>query len=127
MKTISMFLALINSLLAGLLITFLVTSVDFQVSLTLWSAFRIMIAASVIAIGILTWIHAFGSIHPGLLALGSLFLVAIGPATVVWTFHRAQVSGDMEYYMLIYGGSLFTQGFSLLFGISQDRGAASPA
>ena len=127
MKTISMFLALINSLLAGLLITFLVTSVDFHMSVTLWSAFRIMLASSVIAVGILTWIHAFGSIHPGPLALGSLFLVAIGPATVVWTFHRAQMTGNIEFHMLIFGGSLFVQGFSLLFGISQDRVTASPA
>ena len=124
MKTISIFLALINSLLAGLLITFLISSVDFRVSATLWSAIRILVALSVIMIGLLTWISAMGSIHPGLLAISSLFLVALGAATVVWTFHRAQVTGDMEYYMVIYGGSLFTQGFSLLFGISQG-GAVS--
>jgi hypothetical protein len=122
MKTISIFLALINSLLAGLLITFLVTSVDFRVSATLWSAIRILIASSVIVVGLLTWINALGFIHPGLMALSSLFLVAIGAATVVWTFHRAQVSGDMEYYMILYGASLFMQGFSLLFGISQGQG-----
>jgi len=124
MKTISIFLALINSLLAGLLITFLISSVDFRVSATLWSAIRILVALSVIMIGLLTWISAMGSIHPGLLAISSLFLVALGAATVVWTFHRAQVTGDMEYYMVIYGGSLFTQGFSILFGISQG-GAVS--
>lgn len=125
MKTISIFLALINSLLAGLLITFLISSVDFRVSATLWSAIRILVASSVIVIGLLTWINAIGSIHPGLLATSSLFLVAIGAATVVWTFHRFQVTGDMEYYMIIYGGSLFAQGFSLLFGISQGSGTAS--
>lgn len=125
MKTISIFLALINSLLAGLLITFLISSVDFRVSATLWSAIRILVASSVIVIGLLTWINAIGSIHPGLLATSSLFLVAIGAATVVWTFHRFQVTGDMEYYMIIYGGSLFAQGFCLLFGISQGSGTAS--
>jgi uncharacterized membrane protein YidH (DUF202 family) len=127
MKTISIFLALINSLLAGLLITFLISSVDFHVSATLWSAMRILVALSVIAIGLLTWINAIGSIHPGLLAISSLFLVAVGAATVVWTFQRALVTGDMEYYMILYGGSLFAQGFSLLFGMSQQGGAASAA
>ena len=127
MKTISIFLALINSLLAGLLITFLITSVDFRVSPTLWSLLRIGVASSVIAIGLLTWINALGYGHPGLLALSSLFLVATGAATVVWTFHRYQLTGDMEYYMDIYGGSLFVQGFTLLFGVGQNRGAASPA
>lgn len=127
MKTISIFLALINSLLAGLLIMFLVSSVDFRVAATLWSAIKIGVAASVIAIGVLTWIHAVGSIHPSVLAVSSLFLVSLGAATVVWTFHRAQVTGDMEYYMVLYGGSLFMQGFSLLFGLADGRGTASPA
>ena len=127
MKTISIFLALINSLLAGLLITFLISSADFQVSATIWSALRISVALSVIFIGVLTWVNAIGPIHPGLLALSSLFLVALGAATVVWAFHRAQVSGDMEYYMILYGGSLFVQGFALLFGIAEGRGIASPA
>ena len=127
MKTISIFLALINSLLAGLLITFLLSSVDFRVSATIWSAIRIFVASSVIVIGVLTWINALGSIHPGVLALSSLVLVAVGSATVVWTFHRAQLTGDMEYYMIIYGGSLFMQGFALLFGIAEGRGIASPA
>jgi hypothetical protein len=127
MKTISIFLALINSLLAGLLIMFLLSSEDIQVSATLWTAIRIGIAASVIVIGALTWINALGSIHPGILALSSLFLVAVGAATVVWTFHRAQLTGDMEYYMVLYGGSLFVQGFSLLFGLAEGRAGTSPA
>lgn len=125
MKTISIFLALINSLLAGLLITFLMSSVDFQMSALWWSALRILIALTVIAIGLLTWVSNMISVDPGLVALGSLSLVAIGAGTIVWTFHRAQLSGDMEYYMLIYGGSLFVQGFSLLFGISQRTGEAT--
>lgn len=127
MKTISIFLALINSLLAGLLIMFLLSSVDYQVSPTLWSAIRIVVAASIIVIGVLSWINVLVSIHPGIVALSSLFLVAAGAATVVWTFHRAQVTGDMEYYMILYGGSLFVQGFCLLFGLAEGRGAAAPA
>jgi hypothetical protein len=127
MKTISIFLALINSLLAGLLIMFLISSMDFHTAATLWSAIKIGIAASVIVIGVLTWIHAVGSIHPGILALSSLFLVSLGAATVVWTLHRALVTGDMEYYMILYGGSLFMQGFTLLFGLAEGTGNASPA
>ena len=127
MKTISIFLALINSLLAGLLITFLITSMDFQISAALWSAVRLFIASSVIVVGVLTWLNAMRSIHPGMLAISSLFLVAVGASTIVWTFHRAQVTGHMEFYMILYGGSLFTQGFSLLFGMTEGRSAASPA
>lgn len=126
MKTISIFLALINSLLAGLLITFLLSSVDFQVSPTLWSAIRIVVATSIIIVGVMSWINALVPIHPGIVAMSSLFLVAVGAGTVVWTFHRAAASGDMEYYMVVYGGSLFVQGFSLLFGLAEGRGSAAP-
>ena len=101
MKTISIFLALVNALLAGLLISFLVTSMDFRISAI--------------------------PIRPGILLLGSLFLVAIGPATAVWTFHRALLTGDMEYYMFMYGGSLFVQGIALLLGIPEGRSNASTA
>jgi hypothetical protein len=121
MKTISIFLALVNALLAGLLISFLITSVDFRFSATWWSMARILLALAVIVIGALTWIGAAVTVRPGILLLGSLFLVAIGHATAVWTLHRALLTGDMEYYMFMYGGSLFVQGITLLLGIPEGR------
>ena len=125
MKTISIFLALVNSLLAGLLITFLFSSPDIQQSAIWWTMARIMVALSVIAIGVLTWISAIGDVRSNLVAMASLFLVALGPATMVWTFHRAQLTGDMEYYMILYGGSLAVQGIALLFGaLPEQRGAS---
>jgi hypothetical protein len=127
MKTISIFLALINSLLAGLLITFLLSSVDFQISPTWWSMFRILVASSIILIGLLTWLDGIAHVHAGLMACSSLSLVAIGAATVAWTFHRGLIRGDVEYFMIVYGGSLFVQGIALLFGISQAFGKAAPA
>ncbi len=125
MKVISIFLALINSLLAGLLITFLVTSVDFRTSMAWWSMLRILLALSIIVVGILSWIEMMVHIQPGLVMLGSLFLVAIGPSTVMWAFHRATQTGHMQYYMLMYGVSLFVQGVSLLFGLTGDRNSVS--
>ena len=120
MKTISIFLALINYLVAGLLITFLISSTDFQQSAIWWSALRILVAVAVILIGLLTWLDGMIGLNAALIAMGSIALVAIGAGTIVWTFHRAQLTGDMEYYMIIYGGSLFTQGVALLFGIQQS-------
>ena len=127
MKTISIFLALINSLLAGLLITWLISSVDFQISAMWWSMFRILVACSIILIGFLTWIDGVVSIHSGVMALSSLALVAIGTGTLVWIFQRVLLTGDMEYHMVIYGGSLFVQGIALLFGTSRGEGKASAA
>jgi hypothetical protein len=121
MRIISIFLALINSLLAGLLITFLITSVDFQSSMMWWSAVRILLAFAIIVIGVLSWIEMMMPVRLGTLVLGSLFLVAIGPATIMWAFHRASLTGHMEYYMFMYGASLFVQGCSLLLGISQGQ------
>ena len=125
MKTISIFLALVNALLAGLLISFLVTSVDFRFSATWWSVARILLALAVIAIAGLSWFSAAVPVRPGLILLGSLFLVAIGPATAVWTLHRALLTGDMEYSMFMFGGSLFVQGIALLLGIPEGMGEAS--
>jgi hypothetical protein len=121
MRVISIFLALINSLLAGLLITFLLTSTDFKISMAWWSAVRILLACFIILVGALSWISMIAAIRPVLLALGSLFLVGIGPATMVWAFHKASLTGHMEYYILIYGASLFVQGCSLLLGLSESE------
>ncbi len=125
MKIISIFLALINSLLAGLLITFLVTSVDFRTSMAWWSMARILLALSIIGVGILSWIEMVVPVRAGLIMLSSLFLVALGPCTVMWAFHRATQTGHMQYYMLMYGASLFVQGVSLLFGMVRGRDSVS--
>jgi hypothetical protein len=127
MKVISIFLALINSLLAGLLITFLITSTGFPISMAWWSVLRIMIALFIIFISLFSWASMIVPVQPVVLALGSLFLVGIGPATMVWTFHKASLTGHMEYYMLIYGTSLFVQGCSLLLGLSEGQDTATPA
>jgi hypothetical protein len=47
-------------------------------------------------------------------------MVALGAATAVWTLHLGMVTGDMEYYMFVYGGSLMMQGAASLFGFAED-------
>ena len=116
MKTISIFLALVNSLLAGLLIVYSLSGSEIRQAAVWWFLTKVLAGLSVIAIGALMWFGTIGSIRPGLMALGSLCLVALGAATVVWTLHLAVVTGDMEYYMFLYGGSLMTQGAAAQFG-----------
>lgn len=127
MKTISIFLALINSLLAGLLIMFSLSNGEIHQVESWWLMTKLLAGTSVIGIGVLTWIGSLGLLKPGLIALASVYLVALGASTVVWTLHIAQVTGDMEYHMFIYGGSLFMQGIALLFGISETTGNVSAA
>jgi hypothetical protein len=120
MKTVSIFLALINSLLAGLILAFSLSPTEIVQAETWWSFTKIAAASSVILVGMLTWFGTARSISAGLTALCSLFLVALGAATIVWTFHLALVSGDVEFYMVIYGGSLAMQGMTSLLGFTGD-------
>jgi hypothetical protein len=120
MKTISIFLALVNSLLAGLILMFSLSPTEITQAETWWSLTKVTAASSVILIGVLTWLGSARPIRAGWISLCSLFLVALGAATVVWTFHLALVSGDMEFYMIVYGGSLAVQGMASLFGFAGD-------
>ncbi len=120
MKTISIFLALVNSLLAGLILAFSLSPSEISQAAAWWFLAKVAAAASVILVGVLTWLGGARTIHTGLMALCSLFLVALGAATIVWTFHLMLVTGDMEFYMVAYGGSLIVQGMASLFGFAGD-------
>jgi len=120
MKTVAFFLALVNSLLAGLILAFSLSPTEILQTETWWSFTKMTAACSVIFIGMFTWLVSAHPMRPGLMALCSLFLVALGAATVVWTFHIALVNSDMEYYMILYGSSLAVQGMASLFGFTGD-------
>ena len=120
MKTISIFLALINSLVAGLIIAFSLSGSEIRQAAAWWTLMKTLAAFSVIVIGALTWLASMRTVRQGLMSLGSLLLVALGTATIVWTLHLALVTGDAEYYMLVYGGSLIVQGASSLFGVLEE-------
>ena len=127
MKTISIFLSLINSLLAGVILLASLTGSEIRDAEFLWLLIKAVAALGVIAIGILTWLGNLVAIRPGLLALSSLSLVALGAAAGVWTLHLALVTGEMEYYMIVYGGSLMMQGAASLFGLAEGPRSASTA
>jgi hypothetical protein len=120
MKTISIFLALVNSLLAGLILAFSLSPTEISQTEAWWSLTKITAASSVILVGLLTWFGSARTISAGLMALCSLFLVGLGAATIVWTFHLALVSGDIEFYMVMYGASLAVQGMASMFGFAGD-------
>jgi hypothetical protein len=119
MKTISIFFALVNALLAGLVLAFNLSTREMIQTEAWWVFVKIAAASSVIFIGMLTWLSGVHPVRASVMALCSLFLVALGAATVVWTFHLALVSGDTEYYMILYGGSLAVQGMASLFAFAE--------
>ena len=120
MKTVSIFLALVNSLVAGLLIAFSLSGSEIRQVAAWWTLLKTLSAFSVIVIGVLAWLAGMRTVRPGLMSLGSLLLVALGTATIVWTLHLALVTSDAEYYMLVYGGGLIVQGTASLLDLLQE-------
>lgn len=119
MKTVSIFLSLINSLLAGVILLASLSGNELQAATLLWLLIKVFAALGIILAGVLTWIGILSAVRPGWLALSNLALVALGAATAVWTLHLAIVTGDMEYHMVLYGGSLMMQGAASLFGFAE--------
>ena len=125
MKTISIFLALINSLFAGFLIALDLSYNGIHMGTLWWSFMKLSTASLIIVIGITAWLGMMGSISPGSILLGSVFLIAIAPATLVWAVHIALTTGDMEYHMVFFAASLMVQGMSSLLGFAgESRNAA---
>lgn len=125
MKTISIFLSFINALLAGLLITFSLSTHELYHSELMWSHIKIAASMIVMALGIITWIASMNGSNIGLLFSGGIFIIVLGAVMIVWTFHLAIVSGSMEYYMILYGASLMAQGVSSLLGFGEDTKRAA--
>jgi len=120
MKTVSIFLALINSLLSGLVIMYNLSVFKLHEAGILWFLVESFIDLSVIMIGVLMWFACMREIHSGPVLISGLYLVVLGAVTIVWTYHLAVLSGYMEYYMAIFGASLMAQGLSSLLGFSTE-------
>ena len=82
MKTISIFLALINSLLAGLIIMYNFSVFQLYESGTSWLLIESIIDLSVIMIGAFMWFACMREIHSGPVLIGGLYLVVLGAVTM---------------------------------------------
>ena len=120
MKTISIFLALINLLFAGFLIALDLSYNEIHLNTLWWSMLKLSTAVLIIVIGIIVWLEVTGAIRPTLVLLGSIFLIALGPATIVWAVHVALTTGNVEVHMAVYGGSLMVQGLASLLGFAEE-------
>ena len=120
MKTISIFLALINLLFAGFLIALDLSYNEIHLNTLWWSLLKLSTAVLIIIIGIIVWLEVTGAIRPNLVLLGSIFLIALGPATIVWAVHVALTTGTVEVHMAVYGGSLMVQGLASLLGFAEE-------
>jgi hypothetical protein len=125
MKTISIFLALINAIFAGLLAVHDLSIHGIRASILGWTIIKLSTAALVILVSISAWLGVMGTIRPGPVLLGNLFLVAIGPSTIVWTLHLALTTGNMDYDIAVFGGSLLIQGLTSLLGFTLASGTTA--
>jgi hypothetical protein len=119
MKTISILLALVNSLAASLVVAASLPAIQIlRPASSLWNATKVMASAAVITAGILTWIAAGRTTtNPNLMLLTGLFLVTLGTASAVWTIHLALISGTVKDHMFLFGGSLMAQGTASIWNL----------
>lgn len=124
MKTVSIFLALLNSLFAGFLILLDLSYSGFPPGNPGWSMLKLSAASAVILVGAGAWLGELGLLRPGPILLGGVFLIALGPATIVWAVHVALTSGDIEFHMVVFAVSLLAQGMSSLLGNGMENGTS---
>ena len=120
MKTISIFLALINSLFAGFLIALDLSYNEIHIRTLWWSLLKLSTAALIIVIGITVWLEVMGVVRSAPMMLGSLFLIALGPATITWAIHLALTTGNLEFHMVVFACSLMVQGMTSLLGAAGE-------
>ena len=125
LKTISILLALVNSLAAGLVIAASLPAIQvLRPASSLWNATKVAFSVWIIVAGILTWVSASRTTSQNLILLVGLFLVALGTAAAVWTIHLALLNGSLKDHMFLYGGSLMAQGTAAIWNLLPTKRAA---
>lgn len=124
MKVISILLALINSLMAGLVLLSCLSVSNLRWDELGWLAVRVTTGVLVILVGILTFQDGARGIGPGLMLMAGLSLVLLGTGSLMWGLHLSIVSGDVKNVMILFGGSLVLQGIASIVGLQESRDMA---
>ena len=87
--------------------------IDTEASL-LWMICKIAGSIAVVGVGILTWQnwrkHEAGHFATELWLLGAMGLLVLAGASVAWTIHLAQVTGDFEAWVVMINLVMVGQG-----------------
>ena len=121
MKVISILLALVNSLMAGLVLLSCVSASNLRWEALGWLVVRVGTSTLVILIGLLTFQDGAQGISPGKMLMASLLLVLLGTASAMWGLHLSIISGDVKNVMILFGGSLLMQGITSIVGLQESR------
>ena len=121
MKVLSFFLALVNSLLAGVVLLSCISVSNLSWDGLGWLVARITTGVLVILAGILTFRDGIQSIGSGKMLIAGLTLMLLGAGSTMWGVHLSIVSGDVKNVMILYGSSLVLQGISSIVGLNQEE------
>lgn len=124
MKVLSILLAFINSVTAGLVLLSCVSVSNPGWDELGWLAIRVIAGVLVILVGALTFRDGMRAIGPGKMLLVGILLVLVGTGSAMWGLHLSIVSGDVRIVMILFGGSLALQGIASIMGLHELGGMA---
>lgn len=120
MKVLSILLALVNSLMAGLVLLSCISVSNLRWDGIGWLAVRVATGVLVILAGILTFRDGAQPVGPGKMLMAGLSLVLLGTGSIMWGLHLSIVSGDVKNVMILFGGSLVLQGIASIVGLQES-------
>jgi hypothetical protein len=120
MKVLSILLALVNSLVAGLVLLSCISVSNLSWDGIGWLAVRVGAGVLVILVGVLTFRDGVRPIGPGLMLMTGLSLVLLGASSAMWGVHLSIISGDIKNVMILFGGSLVLQGIASIVGLQES-------
>ena len=120
MKVLSILLALVNSLMAGMVLLSCISVSNLRWDGLGWLAVRVATGALVILVGILTFRDGAQAIGPGKMLMAGLLLILLGAGSAMWGVHLSIVSGDVKNVTILFGGSLVLQGIASVVGLAGE-------
>jgi len=123
-KVLSILLALVNSLVAGVILLSCISVSNLHWNGIGWLAVRVASGVLVILTGILTFRDGMDPIGPGKMLMAGLSLVLLGTGSAMWGLHLSILSGDVKNVMILFGGSLVLQGIASIVGLRESGGIA---
>ncbi len=124
MKVLSILLALVNSLMAGLVLLSCISVSNPQGDGLGWLAARVVTGTAVILTGALTFRDGIQGVGLEKMLAAGLLLVLLGTGSAMWGLHLSLVSGDVKNVMILFGDSLALQGIASIVGLQASRGTA---
>jgi hypothetical protein len=122
MKVLSILLALVNSLVAGIVLLSCISVSNLSWEGLGWLAARVGTGMLVILAGILTFRDGAQSTGPGKMLLTGLMIILLGAGSAMCGVHLSIVSGDVKNVMILFGSSLVLQGIASVVGLGGESG-----